>query len=622
MERRERLEAVPGWTWGLVAEWWEAGFAALTDFAAREGHARVPGNHRECDFPLGQWVGRQRNRRELLSVERRERLEAVPGWTWAAFDAKWEAGFTALTDFAAREGHGSVPSEHLEAGVRLGQWVSAQRSGREQLSAERRERLEAVPGWTWDSLEAKWDAAFTALTAFAAREGPARAPDGHVESGVPLGRWVGRQRSERERLSAERRERLEAVPGWTWAAFCRPSGRQEFTALTNYVSREGHARVPTTHREGDVPLGQWVSKQRRGREQLSAERMERLEAVPGWAWDSLAEQWEQGFAALTDYVAREGHARVPYGHREGDVQLGQWVSTQRNQRERMSAERRERLDAVPGWTWVALDAKWEAGFTALTAYVAREGHARVPSGHREGDVSLGTWVGNQRKAHEQLSAQRRERLEALPGWTWDLLAEQWEAAFTALTAFVAREGHARVPMTHREGDVRLGNWVGKQRKMREQLSVERKERLDAVPGWTWDSLAEQWEDGFAALTAFVAREDHARVPRTHREGGMPLGSWVSRQRYGREQLSAERMERLEAVPGWAWDSLVERWEQGFAALTDYVAREGHARVPYGHREGDVLLGRWVRRQRNRREQLSVERRERLKALPGWVWRVG
>ena len=617
-ERRERLEAVPGWTWGPVAEQWEAGFTALTELAAREGHARVPRECREGDFPLGQWVGRQRNRREQLSAERRERLEAVAGWTWAAFDAKWEAGFTALTGFVTREGHARVPSEHREAGVRLGQWVSAQRSGREQLSAERRERLEAVPGWTWDSLDAKSEAGFTALTDFAAREGHARVPNSHREGDIPLGKWVSRQRNRREQLSAERRERLEAVPGWTWDSL-DAKWEAGFTALTDFAAREGHARVPNSHREGDIPLGKWVSRQRNRREQLSAERRERLEAVPGWAWDSLVEQWEAGFAALTAYVAREGHARVPNSHREGDVRLGQWVSTQRNQRKRMSAERRERLEAVPGWAWDSFDAQWEAGFTALTAYVAREGHARVPMTHREGDVLLGSWVSRQRTWGERLSVERRERLQAVPGWAWDSSAEQWEAGFTALTDYVAREGHARVPRKHQEGDVRLGEWVGHQRKGNEHLSVERRERLEAMPGWTWDSLAEQWEAGFTALTDYVAREGHARVPRNHREGDVLLGSWVSRQRTWGERLSVERRERLQAVPGWAWDSLAERWEAGFAALLNYVAREGQARVPDSHREGDVLLGRWVGRQRNRREQLSAERKERLEALPGWTW---
>jgi hypothetical protein len=54
-------------------------------------------------------------------------------------------------------------------------------------------------------------------------------------------------------------------------------------------------------------------------------------------------------------------------------------------------------------------------------FVKREGHAKVPPKHVEGDVRLGQWVSNQRTRYGWLQANhpmRIARLEALPGWTW------------------------------------------------------------------------------------------------------------------------------------------------------------------------------------------------------------
>ena len=58
------------------------------------------------------------------------------------------------------------------------------------------------------------------------------------------------------------------------------------------------------------------------------------------------------------------------------------------------------------------------------------------------------------------------------------------------------------------------------------MSAERKQRLDAI-GFVWDPLESAWEEGFAALTTFKAREGHCRVPERHVEGTFKLGRWVS-----------------------------------------------------------------------------------------------
>jgi len=153
--------------------------------------------------------------------------------------------------------------------------------------------------------------------------------------------------------------------------------------------------------------------------------------------------------------------------------------------------------------------------------------------------------------------------------------------------------------------------------------ADRAERLAALPGWSWDAVADQWEEGFRYLTAFVEREGHARVPDKHRENGFRLGQWVRVQRGVSKQgrLSPERAERLKALSGWSWDPRSDRWEEGFRQLTSYVKREGHARVPRDYREGEFRLGQWVMNQRRFKERgkLASERAARLEALSGWLW---
>ena len=73
---------------------------------------------------------------------------------------------------------------------------------------------------------------------------------------------------------------------------------------------------------------------------------------------------------------------------------------------------------------------------------------------------------------------------------------------------------------------------------------------------------------------------------------------------------------------WSWDRLSERWEEAFACLRQFSEREGHSRVPQRYETDDgYVLGKWVGTQRRLRDTIDLDRRQRLEALPGWVWNI-
>ena len=210
-----------------------------------------------------------------------------------------------------------------------------------------------------------------------------------------------------------------------------------FGVLESYVERTGHARVQQNRVEDALKLGNWVAGQRlqywqtpsaltaRG-EKLNAERIARLESLPGWQWSSQQAAWEDGFAALQGFVEREGTAHpIERQSIEGGYGLGEWVAGQRKKYKggRLPTDRIERLESVRGWTWNKHDAAWEDGYSALLVYANREGTARtVPKGHVEDGYRLADWVKAQRHKGRlgQLKADRRRRLDRVPGWSWSI----------------------------------------------------------------------------------------------------------------------------------------------------------------------------------------------------------
>lgn len=68
---------------------WERAFALLAGYVAQEGHTRVPRDFAVGGFPLGLWVeDTQRavneigGRQDILTPDRRTRLEGLPAWRW------------------------------------------------------------------------------------------------------------------------------------------------------------------------------------------------------------------------------------------------------------------------------------------------------------------------------------------------------------------------------------------------------------------------------------------------------------------------------------------------------------------------------------------------------------
>jgi hypothetical protein len=295
--------------------------------------------------------------------------------------------------------------------------------------------------------EEAWHSAYEKLAEFVQSEGHLQVPATVSSDGVPLNKWQSLQiaRFHNRTLDREKAKLLEKLPGWSWSG---PTAAWEkyYKMLLAFVSRQGHANVPPSHRESGAALGLWVKGQRRLYHQggLMRESKDRLENLPGWQWSaprafpkrgnklqsvdtrigegSLA-SWEEAYACLQAWLQEH---RTSMGIRKNTLEnsdLRRWVFEQKQacMKGTLSADRRRLLEKVPGiFSEREKERLWHETFESLWFYAKKGKNILVPRDYEVDGVFLGEWVEEQRRLYRlgKLAPNQIKKLEGLTGWTW------------------------------------------------------------------------------------------------------------------------------------------------------------------------------------------------------------
>ena len=406
--------------------------------------------------------------------------------------ASWLFWYGLLQDYAEENGDARPSAEFITPdGFKLGSWVSGQRKNKVQISSECIVLLESIKGWSWDILQDKWDAAFIRLKTYAEENGHAK-PGRYFKTidGFNLGNWARSQRGNKSLLSNDRVALLESLPNWSWDVF-KDQWNMGFARLKLYLTENGSLVPSARFKSSDgFGLGMWAHLQRTNKDSLSPECIVLLESIKGWSWDTLQDKWDAAFIRLKEYVAKTGVANPPQFYNSPDgFRIGHWVSDQRERKKYLSNERIMILESLPGWVWDSNIAKWNHGFSKLKEYIEATRKANPPKNHLASDgYKLGLWVTTQRGNKEKLDPIRKKLLEALPCWTWDPLADDWDAAFIRLKKYAEETGSAKPPQKYKTSDkFKLGIWVSNKRQKQNNLTIQQKQLLESLPGWVWSA---------------------------------------------------------------------------------------------------------------------------------------
>jgi superfamily II DNA or RNA helicase len=286
------------------------------------------------------------------------------------------------------------------------------------------------------------------------------------------------------------------------------SWEQALVAAATYHAAFGHLDVPVDYTGPDgFALGQCLASIRLrhllGR--LPAKRKQVLDAL-GFSWSSQTPTFTTMLGYARAWADRHGHLTVPVKEDFGGHPLGQWLARQRHKATagHLPAEQQQALDAIdPHWNppwpqdWQRKYHRAKAALAAGTRWNSLSEHGERSRDHR----AAVEWLYKQQLRFFRLDEGQQELLLALHvppmpdgvyyNHGYDYERHAFYNALGHLAAFMAREGHVKVPYDHLEpywwGDggpqsstFDLGQWFHRCLAYPQALTREQSNALDAL----------------------------------------------------------------------------------------------------------------------------------------------
>lgn len=235
----------------------------------------------------------------------------------------------------------------------------------------------------------------------------------------------------------------------------------------------------------DDKMRVWINNQRilKRKNTLSLYKVEKLNAI-NFIWEPIDDFWENNYIALKKFYLKNKHTNIPQKFSDNPT-LGRWVNNQRTlyKRGKLNEYKIEKLNEL-NFIWDVQEASWNNFIEKFKQFCNEHKHGNVPQRYSK-DLSLGTWVSNQRKQRKKgmLSDEKIEILDNL-GFIWEPQEESWMNYFNTLKEYI--KVHGDIHVKRKRVEESFYHWVLTQRRFYKmgKLSEQKIELLNSV-GFKW-----------------------------------------------------------------------------------------------------------------------------------------
>ena len=324
-----------------------------------------------------------------------------------------------------------------------------------------------------------------------------------------------------------------------------------------YIEKFGDLKPKRTYVTDDgYPFGRWILYQREkyNKNSLSKEQIESLEAL-GMVWS--VENHGGGFSFEQKFEMYKNKLN------SDDAKIKEFAQDLRSAKRdkgpyagKLTASMILELKNL-GFVFDLNETAWEDMYYSLVPIYDRFGTITKENCSEK----QWTWVRHRREEFDELSDDRQRLLSEI-GIGNNLLAEQWNQKFKCARNYYIEHEHLMVPYDTVIENVRLGEWISRQRKRYSENQIEQYQidKLEEI-GMVWDLSKTTWMSKYRIAKKYFDSYGKIDIPAIFEFEGFQLGTWIynQKQAFWTGVLEDEKKQLL--------DKLNMNWEHKYGINT-------------------------------------------------------
>lgn len=244
---------------------------------------------------------------------------------------------------------------------------------------------------------------------------------------------------------------------------------------------------------------------------------------------------------------------------------------------------------------------WRIVYDMLLDYVNKKG--KNPSENDENKVNcyMAKWIFTQRQKNKEgkLSEERKNLLELIPGWIWELdLDLIWLRRYKDLKEFIDESGKMPVSTSEDPDERSLRSWIHRQIKLENsgKLPQDRLMKMNEIENWNM-TIERRWIRNKNLYVKFK-NDNKGKKPKetcnNRKSEEQKLCKWMQHniERYKLNKLSANRLKILdEEIPDWK-GGRDEEWMKNRQDVIDFLKTSKTFSPREDSSEEEIKLYRW------------------------------